>query len=445
MSQVSGMAASIRAAVESETFDLAGHSAANIENTVNSAFLDPFSLADMIRITFIVGAGKLSRQKYDDKAMQHVTSALKKLGYVEDRGASCVNECGGSFKTQHDTGKNLFTVVVFPKLEERGNSGEEDQMGHDGVSEQYPIAIPLVEDTAEHKVLLASEATFEKMAPSVCPSWTEKKCCSEVLKAALDTVTKMDSKLMTGTPLLDDEQEFYDAVGGSTAVQTKIEFLKKQMQKQVESGPMTSTELGKLLEQVTDKIKLLDDEIQTATQQSKEKKVANLNLQKEKALTRRKMLEDKSPQPPHPLKHDNQIMKLKKQLQPLLQLEQSAKGRLLTMKETKDLATKDELLIEIAELEEASQGWFEYDDIFEVRLEMSRSKKVPGAGVSKKSSGASRKPAGSRTIGGPTNWVTPGGLAAKQAALGRKATSASKPKHTGGAFAAMMDSDSDSD
>lgn len=68
MSQVSGMAASIRAAAESETFDLAGHSPASIENIVTSAFSTPFSLPEMIRITFVVGAGKLSRQKYDDKA-----------------------------------------------------------------------------------------------------------------------------------------------------------------------------------------------------------------------------------------------------------------------------------------------------------------------------------------------------------------------------------------
>ena len=448
MSQVSGMAASIRAAVESETFDLAGHSANNIETTVTSAFSDPFPLSDMIRITFVVGAGKLSRQKYDDKAMQHVTGALKKLGYVEDRGASCVNECGGSFKTQHDTGKNLFTVVVFPKLvESSGGTDGGDYNGTSGVSELYPIEIPLIEDTAEHKVLLASEATFEKMAPSVCPSWTEKKCLSEVLKAALDTVDRMDSKLMTGTPLLDDEQEFYDAVGGSAVITTKMDFLKKQMQQQVESGSMTSHELDKLLQQVSEKIDVLNDEIQTATQQSKEKRVANLNMQKEKAIARRKMLEGKSRQPPHPLKHENQIMKLKKQLQPLLKLEQSAKGRLLSMKETRELAAKDEILDEIAELEEASRGWFEDDDTFQARLDISRSRKVPGAGATKSSSGAGKKPGtGSRSVGGTTNWVTPGGLAAKQAALGKKAAAKSKPKSGGGVFAAMMlDSDSDSD
>jgi hypothetical protein len=441
---VSGMAASIRAAVESETFDLAGHSGSNIENTVTSAFSDPFSLTGMIRITFVVGAGKLSRQKYDDKAMQFVTSALKKLGYVEDRGASCVNECGGSFKTQHDTGKNLFTVVVFPKLVER--SGDRvDDVDSGCLMEQYAVAFPLTEDTPEHKVLLASEATFEKMAPSVCPSWSEKKACSDVLKAAWDTVNKMDSKLMTGTPLLDDEQEFYDAVGGSAVIGTKMDFLKKSMQQQVESGSLTSSELDKLLQQVTDRIDSLNDEIQTATQQSKEKRVANLNIQKEKALARKKMLEGLNPQSPHVLKHDSQIMKLKKQLQPLIKLEQSAKGRLLTMKETKELAAKDEILEEIAELEDASRGWFEDEESFQVRLDISRSRKVPGSGASKTSSGAGKKPGtGSRST---ASWVTPGGLAAKQAAVGKNAVAKSKPKSGGGGvFAAMMmDSDSESD
>ena len=387
---------------------------------------------------------KLSHFVY---SMQHVTSALKKLSYVEDRGASCVNECGGSYKTQHDTGKNLFTVVVFPKLEEESTTNATNGRDcDDGVSEQYPIAIPLIEDTAEHKVLLASEALFEKNVLSVCPSWSEKKCCTEVLKAALDTVNKMDSKLMKGTPLLDDEQEFYDAVGGSTAIERKMEFMRKQMQKQVESGSMTSDELAKLIQQVSDRIDLLDDDIQTATQESKEKKVASLNMQKDKATARKIMLEGKSPQAPHPLKHDSEIMKLRKQLQPLLKLEQSVKGRLLTMKETKELAAKDEILDEIAELEEKSRGWFEEDDVFQIRLDISRSKKVPGAGVSKKSSGAGKKPGtGSRSAGGATNWVTPGGMAARQAALGKKTTNKPKSKPNSGAFAAMMDSDSDSD
>lgn len=167
MAAVSGIAASIRAATESETFDLAGHDAANIRNTIRDAFSKPFLLEQMIRITFVVGAGKLSRQKYDEKAMLILTQTLKQEGYVEDRGASCVNECGGCYKTQHDTGKNLFTVVVFPRMVGQDNGQVWDGGGGAALSE---IPIPL------HTILLASEDSFRKMAPSLCPSWSERRC-----------------------------------------------------------------------------------------------------------------------------------------------------------------------------------------------------------------------------------------------------------------------------
>ena len=405
----------------------------------------------MIRITFVVGAGKLSRQKYDDKAMQNVTSALKQLDppYVEDRGASCVNECAGCYKTQHDTGKNLFTVVVFPRLveqeEERGSHG-----GGGAFSYQYPIPLPLVEGSPEHTILLASEQTFQKMAPSTCPTWSEKKSCSEVLKAAFETVEKMDAKLMSGTPLSDGENEFYDAVGGAASINAKAECIKKLMHQQVESGSLTNEELDKLLHQVCDKIDGLSEDISVALQNSQEKKATKLTAQKEKAEARKKMLQGHNAKPPPKLKHDDQIMKLSKKLQPLVKLEQSSKGRLLSMKETKALAEKDDILDEIAELEEASRGWFEDDDAFQVRLEDSRRKQEAAIATSSSSKSASggkgKKPGtGSRSMT-KTAWHTPGGLAAKQAALGKQAVAKkSAPRSNGGgAFAAMMmDSDSD--
>jgi hypothetical protein len=103
-------------ASESDTFDLAGQNVSTITTNVTNAFSDPFPLDDMIRITFVTGAGKLGRQKYDDGAAKALTSSLRNLGFEEDRGASCVKECAGSFKLQHDTGKNLKTVVVFPNI-----------------------------------------------------------------------------------------------------------------------------------------------------------------------------------------------------------------------------------------------------------------------------------------------------------------------------------------
>ena len=64
----------------------------------------------MIQITFITGAGKLRQSEYDDKAMLTLTLPLRQFDYMEDQGASCVNECGGLYKTQHDTSKNLLTA-----------------------------------------------------------------------------------------------------------------------------------------------------------------------------------------------------------------------------------------------------------------------------------------------------------------------------------------------
>lgn len=446
---VSGMAASIRAATDNETFDLAGHDASNINTTITDAFSQPFQLDQMIRITFVVGAGKLGRAKYDAKAGQTLASALRQLDFVEDRGASCVNECGGCYKTQHDTGKNLFTTVVFPKLVEEG----EAQAGHGGrgaggpPSDEYPVPFPLAEGSPLHAILFASEETFAKMAPSMCPSWSEKKACSEVLQSALETVQQMDAKLMTGTPLTDDENLFYDEVGGVASIGTKAESLRKLMHQQVEKGELTKLELDKLLEQVQEKIDTCNGEIEIALQKSQEKKAAKQSLQKEKAETRKKMLEGHKAQSPHKLKHEAQIMKLRKKLQPLKKLEQSSKGRLMSIKETKELAVMEELVEEISELEELSRGWCEDDEPFQVRLEASR-KKTGGSSSKAASGGKGKKPGtGSRsTNAGNTTWLTPGGLASKQAALGKKAAKKPKPKSSGGVFAAMMmDSDSDSD
>lgn len=412
----------------------------------------------MIRVTFVVGGGKLSRQKYDEKAMQTVTLALRELNFVEDRGASCVKECGGCYKTQHDTAKNVFTVVVFPRLvgvQDVKAAGTGREVGPSESTLNYPIPIPLVEGTAVHSVLLASDETFQKMAPAICPSWTEKKICAEVLNLALETVESMDAKLLTGSPLTDAELSFYDEVGGATSIGTKAEYLKKLMQKQVEEGVLTREELDRLLQQVDDKINGLSDDIDAAMQKSQDKKAAKLTAQKDKAEARKCMLKGHTAQPPHTLKNEAQILKLRKQIQPLLKLEQLSKGRLLTMKETKELALKDEILQEISQLEEASRGWFEDDDAFHVRLEVCRKKKIAVSSGSSNSSvktvsgGKGKAPGtGSRSMNpGNIAWHTPGGNAARQAALGKEtAVAKSKPTGSGGVFAAMMmDSDSDSD
>ena len=405
----------------------------------------------MVRVTFVVGAGKLARQKYDAKCGLHVTKALESLDFVEDKGASCMNDCAGCYKTQHDTGKNLFTVVVFPRLVSQEDTPQDNGEGSGRSSDEYAIPLPLVEGTPVHTILLASDDTFKKMIPSMSPTWSEKKMCSEVLKLAVETLQAMDNKLMAGTPLSEEENAFYDETGGVSAIESKSESIKKMMHAQVEEGELMQHELDRLLSQVQEKIETFNSDIDAAVKRNQEKKVAKLNAQKEKAVARKQMLESHTAQAPPKLKHDTQIMKLSKELQPLLKLEATAKGRLLSMKETKQLAAKDEMMEEISELEEASRGWFEDDDDFQVRLEASRKKRATASkSASKVASGGKGKKAGtgSRTMKSNTAWLTPGGVASKQNALGKKTVAAKKPKQKGGGgvFAAMMmDSDSDSD
>merc|ERR1719356_823887 len=109
----------------------------------------------MIRLTFIVGGGKLLRSKYNDRAGQAVTSTLKQLGFVEDRGASCIADCAGCFKLQHDTGKNTKTVVVFPRLANhtRGNNS------HDESGEEEDTLIPSA--SPGYKMAVAPISTFK--------------------------------------------------------------------------------------------------------------------------------------------------------------------------------------------------------------------------------------------------------------------------------------------
>jgi len=331
---------------ENETIDLAGQNLSTITANIEAAFAEPFPLKEMIRITFITGAGKLGRQKYDDGAAKAVTSTLRKLGFEEDHAASCVNECGGSFKLQHDTGKNLKTVVVFPNISGGDNDDElEEDMSGMAISSKKSL---LPEGSPEQGIAMSSKTVFERMLQSKCPTWSQKKGCLAAIEQVKKIVEELDAKLLSGTPLTDAEQDMYDSVSISS-LDEKEAYVKAQMQSQVEDGKLTKQERDMLLSQVSEKIDALDKDISQS--KGKPKKLEKLNAMKEKAVERQAMLEKIEPKVPPRLRHEAEIQKLRVELQPLQKLEDGAKGRLLTVKETQTLARKDEILEEIAQLE----------------------------------------------------------------------------------------------
>jgi hypothetical protein len=326
---------------------LAGQAPHTIENTIRDAFSAPFVLDEMIRITFVVGAGKLARQKYDEAAAKIVTSTLKECGFEEDRGASAVMECAGSFKLQHDTGKNLKTVVVFPKVDTSSNNLANDAAG---LSIGGKVASLIPENSPEYKLAYSNMNAFEKNIISTCPSWSQKRGCAKAIEGIIDIVKGLDTKLMQGTPLTEAEDELYNSVS-LKSLEDKLAFVRDLMQKHVEDGRITVEERRSLLDQVGERIQALKQEIADAEKEGKEKRVENLTATKAKAEERKSKLEKTGTIAPHPLKHEAAINKLRKEMAPLLAIEEAAKGRLLTLKESQSVARKDEILIEIEQLE----------------------------------------------------------------------------------------------
>ena len=335
-SSASGLALAIRNMEESETIDLNNQNVTTITNTIQVAFAEPLPLKEMIRITFVVGAGKQARQKYDEGAARAVTSTLRDMGYEEDRGASCVADCAASFKLQHDTGKNLKTVVVFPRIAGANEDGDNE----DGARVQSLVP----EGCPAHKIAMSSMNTFERMLGSQCPSWSQKKGCIAALEHLKEMIDEMNGKLMKGTPLDDAEQEFYDGV---LSLDDKIACTKDEMHKQVESGGVTKFEKETLLEHITERLDTIASEMEGAKGQKLEK----LKTMKAKATQRKEMLQDIEPKAPHKLRHEQAIARLWKEAIPLLQLEEKTKGRLLSVKETQVMARKDEIMEEIEALE----------------------------------------------------------------------------------------------
>lgn len=426
---------------ESETFDLAGQSVSTITNTIRSAFADPFPLKNtMIRVTFVTGAGKLGRQKYDEGAAKAVTSTLRELGFEEDRGASCVVECAGSFKLQHDTGKNLKTVVVFPNI--LGEDEIPDGMDDPESSNNKDSLLP--ENSPKHMIAMSSKNVFQRMVTSKCPAWSQKKGMVGAIDELKKLLDGLDAKLLSGTPLSDAEQEFYDSVS-STVLAEKEAFVKKEMQEQVEGGKLTLWEKNTLLKQVNERLGTIGKEIQES--QGKPKKLEKLETMKEKAQKRKALLEEIDPRPPHPLRLAKEINKLRLERQPLQKMEEAAKGRLLSVKETQTLARKTEIDEEIASLEESSRGWFEDDDAFAKRVaESKRAFQATQKTVKKKKPAGATATTGKSASGFKTvssnKWVTPGSQ--KKGAWGTAPTKKKATPKGGGVFAAMMmDSDSD--
>jgi hypothetical protein len=370
------------AAVAAETFDLANMSLSSIEHTIRDAFGGTDALWDApIRLTFITGAGKLARQKYDPKTALTITSILRnECGYSEDAGASAIPECAGTFKLQHDTGKNLKTVIVFPKLIVSSSSTVNNVNNNNNTSNnEAMLESSLLLDTSSPGYKLATAvmktSTWNDMIRTKCSTWSQKKAAIDVLETLyMPQMEQIEQQLQQGQVLTSPlhQQMMNDhTISSTTELQEKIHYLREQMQQHVEMGNITPIEHQQLLQQVSNKRNELQQNLLHESNSSKKKQLERI-MERQKKLQSLQLLGTLPP-----LQYHAKITSLRKELIPLNKLHasiQKTNNRLLSLSESQQVAQREEILQQIHHYEQASRSWFESNELFQQRLNISRGK-----------------------------------------------------------------------
>ena len=192
------LAAVIRSANASEEYDLSGYGPDACHALAGAAFAKPLPLAEMVRLSFVVGGGKKVRQKYNDGLPTSLCDALRKVGFAEDRAASLAPECAGLFKYQHNTDTDLKTVHVFPKIDPAAaaaaaSSGEPDEASL----------------TPADLLTYSEMPTFQRMIAAKCPTFAQRKRALALLKAARAGLAETERKLSEMVALTEEEQTRY--------------------------------------------------------------------------------------------------------------------------------------------------------------------------------------------------------------------------------------------
>jgi hypothetical protein len=462
MPTIHGLALKIRSCTESETFDLGGLSAETIQSVIHDAFQEPLELLPdhpMIRITLVVGAGKQARQKYDVSALKVVTLELQSLGFVDDKGASCIVECQGMYKHQHDTGKNLKTVVVFPRIKQGTNSNNDH--GVSVAADAAALSSNEPKDSIREKVAQSTLNVFKNMVSSRCPTWSQKKALLHLLDdTIIQSIKECDQILISGQVLSPAQQTFYDS---TRDLDDKREFLFKELQAHIDRGDLTRAEWENLKAQN-------ESRIEAAAAATSSNSKGHVVFPDKKLQERREKLSAMTPKEPAPLQHHSALGKLWKQLKPLQHIDEHS-NQLRSLQETQLLGLKMDLLERIDQLEQASRGWLEDDDAFEARrltcrkafqmqfgistgtgTRTNQKKKNHPQSMSSSTSQINKKSNGSTgttvsastTVKGPvTKWVTPMGT--KLSAEAKKKARLQKGDVFGAMMAAKDDSDNDDD
>ena len=361
--QMSGLAGEIRRSIDSEQYDLANYTEQRVKELMVAAFSAPLTgPKEMIRCTFIAGGGKLVRQKYSDDLPKWILSALRDIGFSEDRSAAETFDSQGTFKQQHDTGQNLKYVIVYPRVAVAAAA-----VGGGGKAEgALPSAAALPDTkTPEYMAACAGLETFRQMVASKCESWRQKKRLLKVLQDASEVFHAIEQKLCSGAALDPREQALYESNSGQDA--EKIAWLQGEIKSMSEGGRLSAAEKEELLASMLSNLAAVEAERAKALEDGKAK-VAEKLAEKAAMIAQRKATIAEAAPYQARLRHGDEVQKLRMRLLALTALEERPKSQgALTIADLQTLSEKPEIEAAVTELEKASRGWFEADDDFAIK------------------------------------------------------------------------------
>ncbi|CAL1152101.1 unnamed protein product [Cladocopium goreaui] len=356
----SGLAGKVRRSTESDEFDLSGYDQARCNELAKACFGEPFPLKEMVRISFVVGGGKLVRQKYSDDLPKFMVNALGAIGFQEDNSATVEAGSAGKFKYHHDTNKNLKFVHVFPKIAE---APAPEQQADEG------LAGPRVLKTPEELLLESEEADFTRFLQTHLVTYAQKRKALELLKQRIAVLEEIELKLSRLERLSDEEQQLFEGIG-SEDLRQKVKQVNLELQAMVEANRLSSAEKSDCLEELESKMAQVQEEIAKAEAEGKAKKVQALAKPLEVLKSTHLQVKAADPVSLPPLKNGDKIRQLRQKLGELERLEKATKTKgHASIDELKRLGERPELEEAALELERRARGWLESDEVFEQRLE----------------------------------------------------------------------------
>ncbi|KAG9409966.1 hypothetical protein AC1031_017994 [Aphanomyces cochlioides] len=423
MEASSGVVGDIRRAIASEQIDLGGYTEQRARDLIVAAFGTPLTApTEMIRFTFVVGGGKLVRARYAEQLPKWMTSALRDIGFAEDRSAACTLDCQGTYKQQKDTGANLLTIQVFPRLALETKGGEIDEEKR---------APPVDIDSPEYLCISSDLETFQRMiVPVKATSWTQKKRLLKALQGSMQGFQLVEEKLMRGETLLPGEQLMYDGNIGTEVNTEKCAWLQSEIKRMVDQGELTKAEKAEVVTTLEQNLQHIGDEVAVASGKRKEKL-----MEKQEAFTARlQLVQNHAANKVYRLRKSAEIVRLRAELLAVLVLQEKERSLSLTSEDMRRLEGRHKLEADIAALEAQSEEWF--DDTFDAKCALDMK---DAEALVKKQQGAKKQAA--KGSSSSSSWATVSKKKPSSAARGSSRSSGAKS--TG--YAAAFGGDSDSD